>query len=138
MNGTRVLIVDDVEQVRWDLRTVLTLSGELEIVGEAANGLEAIHLTESLKPDVVLMDLEMPVLDGYEATRLIRTLCPSCRIVALTVHGYSEAYLKAYRSGVDAFIVKGAPVESILQTIVGNIPQAKPGDVSDDEQSAER
>jgi DNA-binding NarL/FixJ family response regulator len=136
MNLTRVLIVDDVEQVRWDLRTLLTLSGGLEIVGEAANGLEAIRLAESLRPDVVLMDLEMPVLNGYEATRLIRTLCPSCRIVALTVHGYSEARLKASRSGVDAFIVKGAPVESILQTIVETVPQAKPGAVPDDEQSA--
>jgi len=137
MNAKRVLIVDDVEQVRWDLRTALTLSGELEIVGEAANGLEAIHLAESLRPEVILMDLEMPVLDGYEATRLIRTLFPSCRVVALTVHGYGEARLKACRSGVDAFIVKGAPIESIVQTIVENIPQTKPGnDVPDDEQSA--
>jgi DNA-binding NarL/FixJ family response regulator len=118
MTPTRVLIVDDVEKVRWDLRTVLTLSGDLEIVGEAANGLEAMRLTESLQPDVVLMDLEMPVMDGYEAIRLIRTLCPSCRIVALTVHGYSEARLKAYRSGVDAFLIKGEPVENIIQTIL--------------------
>jgi DNA-binding NarL/FixJ family response regulator len=135
MSTTRVLIVDDVEQVRWDLRTVLTLSGDLEIVGEAANGLEAIRLAESLRPDVILMDLEMPLLNGYEAARLIRTLCPSCRIVALTVHGYDEAQLKAYRSGVDAFIIKGEPVESILQTIVENASRAKSGDIPDDEQS---
>lgn len=118
MNSTRVLIVDDVEQVRWDLRTVLTLTEDLEIVGEAANGLEAMHLAESLRPDVVLMDLEMPVLDGYEATRLIRTLCPACRIVALTVHGYEEAHRKAHQSGADAFIIKGEPVETIVQTIL--------------------
>lgn len=114
---TRVLLVDDVEPVRWDLCTVLTLSGDLEIVGEAANGLEAIRLTESLQPDVVLMDLEMPVMDGYEATRLIKALCPSCRIVALTIHDYNEAYLKARRSGVDDFIIKGTPVEKLVQVI---------------------
>jgi DNA-binding NarL/FixJ family response regulator len=115
---TRVLLVDDVEQVRWDLRTILSLSGELEIVGEAANGLEAIRLAETLKPEVILMDLEMPMMDGYEATRLIRAVCPSCRIVALTVHGYDEARVKAHQSGVDAFIVKGVSVESIVQAIL--------------------
>lgn len=115
---TRVMLVDDVEQVRWDLRTVLSLSGELEIVGEAANGLDAIRLAETLKPEVILMDLEMPILDGYEATRLIRAVCPSCRIVALTVHGYDEARVKAHQSGVDAFIIKGASVESIIQAIL--------------------
>jgi DNA-binding NarL/FixJ family response regulator len=117
MTPIRVLLVDDVAQVRCDLRTVLTLSGELEIVGEAANGLEAIRLTESLKPDVVLMDLEMPVMDGYEATRQIKTRCPSSRVVALTVHDYESARAKAQESGVEAFIVKGAPVQSIVQTI---------------------
>jgi DNA-binding NarL/FixJ family response regulator len=117
MTPIRVLLVDDVAQVRCDLRTVLTLSGDLEIVGEAANGLEAIRLTESLKPDVVLMDLEMPVMDGYEATRQIKTRCPSSRVVALTVHDYESARAKAQESGVEAFIVKGAPVQSIVQTI---------------------
>ena len=115
---TTILLVDDSEPVRWDLCTVLTLSGDLEIVGEAANGLEAMRLTESLQPDVVLMDMEMPVMNGYEATRLIKALCPSCRIIALTVHGYSEARQKAIQAGVDAFIVKGAPVESIVQSIL--------------------
>ncbi len=114
----RVLIVDDAAEVRRDLCTVLTLSGELEIIGEAANGVEAVQLTETLQPDVVLMDLEMPVLDGYEATQQIRTSFPSCRVVALTVHGYDEARSKAYQSGVDEFIVKGAPVQTIVQAIL--------------------
>jgi DNA-binding NarL/FixJ family response regulator len=115
---TKILLVDDVESVRWDLRTILTLSGDLEIVGEATNGLEAIRLTEILQPDVVLMDLAMPLMDGYEAARLIKALCPSCKIVALTVHSYDEARKKALQSGVDAFLVKGAPVESIVQSIL--------------------
>ena len=115
---TKILLVDDVESVRWDLRTILTLSGDIEIVGEATNGMEAIRLTESLQPDVVLMDLEMPLMDGYESTRLIKVLCPSCRIVALTIHSYDEARKKACKSGVDAFLVKGAPIESIVQSIL--------------------
>lgn len=115
---TRILLVDDVEQVRWDLCTVLSLSGEFEIVGEATNGLEAFHLAETLLPDVVLMDLEMPLMDGYEATRLIRTICPTCKIVALTVHGYDEARKKAQQSGVDAFLVKGTSIQEMVQTIL--------------------
>jgi len=117
MTAIRVLLVDDVEQVRRDLRTVLTLSSEIEIIGEAADGLEATSLAESLNPDVVLMDLEMPVLDGYEATRQIKSRFPSCKVITLTVHDYESARLKAKQSGVDAFLVKGAPVETIVQTI---------------------
>jgi pilus assembly protein CpaE len=118
MPATRILIVDDMEQVRNDLRTALTLTGEIEVIGEAPNGFDAILLNETLQPDVVLMDLEMPILDGYEATRKIKSESPSCRVVALTVHGYEEARQKAYQSGVDAFLIKGEPVETILQTIL--------------------
>lgn len=117
MTVTRVLIVDDVKQVRRDLSTVLNLTGAIEIVGEAAHGLEAVRLAESLKPDVVLMDLEMPVMDGYEAARQIKTQSPTCRVITLTVHDYASARMKAHESGVDAFLVKGASVESIVQAI---------------------
>jgi DNA-binding NarL/FixJ family response regulator len=117
MTAIRVLIVDDVASVRHDLRTALTLSGGLEIAGEAANGLEALHLAEILLPDVVLMDLEMPVMDGFEATRQIKTHFPSCRVIALTVHDYESARAGARTAGVDAFLVKGVPVDMIVQTI---------------------
>jgi DNA-binding NarL/FixJ family response regulator len=113
----RVLIVDDNRQVRQELRTLLPLAGDLEIVGEAADGQEAIHLAHDLQPDVVLMDLEMPVLDGYEATRQIKAGLPACRVVALTVHGTEVARQKAGQSGVDVFLVKGSSVESLVQAI---------------------
>ena len=117
MADIRVLIVDDVERVRQDLRTFLTLTGNIEIVGEASNGLEAIHLVETLCPQVVLMDLEMPVMDGYEATRQIKILQPSCRVITLTIHGDSTEEQRAFQAGADNFIVKGAPMEMLLQAI---------------------
>ena len=63
------------------------------------------------------MDLEVPVMDGFEATRQIKSRLPECRVVALTVHDYESARSEAYRSGVDTFLVKGAPVEQIIQSI---------------------
>jgi len=138
MTAIRLLLVDDVEQVRRDLRTVLTLSSEIEIIGEAANGLEAVGLTESLQPDVILMDLEMPIMDGYESTRRVKSHCPSCRVIALTVHDYESAREKAHESGVDAFLVKGASVESIVQTIVKNVPQVISSEVTSREKPAGR
>lgn len=115
----RVLIVDDVREVRRDLRTALTLAGNIEIVGEAANGLEAVRLAESLEPAVVLMDLEMPVMDGYAAIRPIKAQCPACRVIALTVHGYESARRKAIESGVNDFVVKGVSLESLVKVISG-------------------
>jgi DNA-binding NarL/FixJ family response regulator len=117
MARLQVLIVDDSPQVRQELRTLLTLAGEIEIVGEATDGLEAVRLAGALQPDVVLMDLEMPVMDGYEAARQIKSRWPACRVVALTVHGYEAARQKASQSGVDVFLVKGASVETLVQAI---------------------
>ena len=113
----QVLIVDDVAQVRQDLCTLMRLAGGIEVVGEAANGLEALGQVEALHPEVVLMDLEMPVLDGYEATRQIKCRYPACRVVALTVHGYEQARQKALQAGADDFIIKGAPLEILVRAI---------------------
>ena len=117
MNTIRVLIVDDVERVRQDLRTFLTLSGDIEVVGEAINGLEAIRLMEALCPQVILMDLEMPIMNGYEAARQIKALQPSCRVIALTIHGGEAERRQALQAGADNFIVKGAPLEVLLKSI---------------------
>ena len=87
----RLLIVDDKPQVRHELRLLLSLSPELEIAGEASDGLEAIRKTRDLHPDVVLLDLEMPVLDGYEAARQIKTQWPTCRVAAFSIYSYCEA-----------------------------------------------
>lgn len=118
MTATRILIVDDATQVRAELCTLLKLEGDIDIAGEAANGLEATSQAQALHPDVILMDLEMPVLDGYEATRRIKALSPDCRVVALTIHGYAAAREKALQAGVDVFIEKGAPLDTLVQAIL--------------------
>jgi DNA-binding NarL/FixJ family response regulator len=117
MTDIRILIVDDVERVRQDLRTFLTLSGKIEIVGEASNGLEAVRLVQALCPQMVLMDLEMPVMDGFEATRQIKALHPSCRVIALTIHAGEVERQQALQAGMSEVIAKGAPLELLLQAI---------------------
>lgn len=114
----KVLIVDDIEEVRQDLRTLLTLTGDIEVVGEAANGLEAIRQVEILAPDVVLLDLEMPVMDGYQAASQIKSRFPSCWVIALTIHGYEVARQRALEVGADFFIVKGSPIGILIQAIL--------------------
>jgi len=118
MAARQVLIVDDVAQVRAELRTLLPLAGDIQVVGEAEDGREALRQAEALRPDVVLLDLEMPVMNGYEAARQIKDRWPACRVIALTIHGYPEALERATRCGVDAFLVKGAPLASLVEEIL--------------------
>jgi DNA-binding NarL/FixJ family response regulator len=113
----RILLVDDSAQVRQELRTLLPLAGNIEIVGEAADGREAIRLAQALQPEVVLMDLEMPILDGYQATLQIKAICPACRVVALTVYGDPASRNQATEAGVDVFLVKGVSVETLVQAV---------------------
>lgn len=114
----RVLIVDDMANVRQDLCTLLGLAGDIEIVGEAADGLEAISQVEKLEPDIVLLDLEMPVLDGYAAASQIKARFPSSRIIALSVHSCNEAIQQAIQAGVDSYHVKGTPFDELIQAIL--------------------
>jgi DNA-binding NarL/FixJ family response regulator len=117
MTDIRVLIVDDVERVRQDLRTFLTLTGDIQVIGEASNGSEAVHLVETLCPEVVLMDLEMPIMDGYEAASQIKRIKPSCRVIALTIHAGEAERQQALQAGMVDVIAKGAPLEVLLQAI---------------------
>jgi DNA-binding NarL/FixJ family response regulator len=117
MADIRVLIVDDVERVRQDLCTFLSLTENIEIVGEAGNGLEAIRLAQTLHPQVVLMDLEMPIMNGYETARQIKALQPSCHIIALSIHAGEVERQQALQAGMADLIAKGAPLETLLQAI---------------------
>ena len=115
----RVLIVDDNLQVLQDLRLFLESTGELEIVGEATNGKEAVRLSQEMTPDVVVMDLEMPLMDGYQATRQIKSHVPAPRVVILSVYAGPEEQKKARLAGADEFVAKGASYEMLLIAILG-------------------
>jgi DNA-binding NarL/FixJ family response regulator len=116
----RVLIVDDMPQVRQDLRVLLQLSNEIEVVGEAADGQEAIRQAELLNPDVVIMDLEMPIMDGFQATSQIKERKLAKRIVVLSVHSDLEVINKAVLAGADDFIQKGSPYNTLIESIHPN------------------
>jgi DNA-binding NarL/FixJ family response regulator len=114
----RVLIVDDMPLVRQELRSFLQVTGEIEVVGEAANGLEAIQQAEILHPDVVLMDLEMPIMDGYEATRLIKESHLAEMVIILSIHSNNEAIQLARKFGADEYLQKGADFETLMRAIL--------------------
>ena len=118
----RVLIVDDIYLVRHELGTVLQLASKtslpkIEVVGEAQNGFEAIERAASLHPDVVLMDLEMPGMNGYLATETIKSTQPSVKVIIFTIHGKNEERQNASQAGADAFLEKGIPIGELLHTI---------------------
>jgi DNA-binding NarL/FixJ family response regulator len=116
MMQTRVLIADDRRRSRSGLRALLDLRPEIVVVGEAANGREAVRLVEEYHPDVVLMDAKMPVLDGVEATRLIKERWHKVRVVVLTIHAsYRDDALAA---GADAFLIKGCAAADLLRAIL--------------------
>ncbi len=117
MNTTRILIVDDVAEVRRELRTLLPLLDAIDIVGEAENGQSAIELAATLQPDVILMDVEMPVMDGLTATAIIKQQCPQCRVVILSIHNDEATRARARLAGADDFVDKGAPLAALLQAI---------------------
>ncbi len=117
MKTTRVLIVDDVPQVRRELRTLLPLLDAIDVVGEAADGQRAVELAAALQPDVILMDVEMPLMDRLAATRLIKPQCPQCRVIILSIHDDEAVRARARSAGADDFVDKGAPLAALLQAI---------------------
>jgi DNA-binding NarL/FixJ family response regulator len=117
MKTTRILIVDDVPQVRRELRTLLPLLDDIEIIGEAENGQCAIELAVTLQPDVILMDVELPIVDGIAATRSIKQANPATRIIILSIHNDAMVRTQARSAGADDFVDKGAPLTTLLQAI---------------------
>jgi DNA-binding NarL/FixJ family response regulator len=117
MNTTRILIVDDMPQVRRELRTLLPLLDDIDIVGEAEGGQSAIELAAALQPDVILMDVEMPIVDGITATRSIKQASPATRIIMLSIYTDAAVRAQARSAGADDFVDKGAPLNTLLQAI---------------------
>jgi DNA-binding NarL/FixJ family response regulator len=115
--GIRILIVDDHGVVRQGLRMYLSLDPELEVVGEAANGAEALRLAHELEPDVVLMDLLMPVMDGIAATEAIRRELPDVEVIALTSVLEDSAIYRAMRAGAIGYLLKDTQADELCRSI---------------------
>jgi DNA-binding NarL/FixJ family response regulator len=118
-SGVRILIVDDNDDVRRDLQSVLQMVAGIQTVGTAGNGREAVEQVKKLKPDVVIMDLEMPVMDGLESTREIKSLGLGTRVIILSVHKSEPLCRAAAGSGADGYVEKGAPLQKIKEVIFG-------------------
>lgn len=115
----KVLVVDDHTMVRRALKILLEQFPEIRVVGEASNGLQAIEYVSRLKPDVVLMDLVMPVMDGIEAIQRIIAIHPEQRIVVLTASTDPEYFIQAIKSGVQGYFVKDLDSEKLAHAIQG-------------------
>ena len=113
---TRILLVEDHTLVRQSIRAFLE-SANLEVIGEATTGTEAVRLSSALQPDVVIMDIHLPEMNGIEATRQIRKQCKNVRVIALTAYD-EPAYIRAlYDAGAEGFVLKTAEFVELLQTV---------------------
>lgn len=123
---TRVLIADDHDLLRQGMRIVLSREPDLEIVGEAANGREALELCRKLDPDLILMDVSMPEMDGLEATRAIKKMRPGISVLVITAHLSPDYLLQAVKAGAAGYVLKMARkeeiVDAIRQVIRGEFP----------------
>ncbi|HXD34901.1 MAG TPA: response regulator transcription factor [Pyrinomonadaceae bacterium] len=117
MSTIKILLVDDQPLFREGLRTLLSVQTDFKVVGEAGNGAEAIRLAHSLQPAVVLMDLQMPVLDGVAATRRLHAELPGCRVIVLTTFDDDEMVFDGLRAGAVGYLLKDASSEKLGEAI---------------------
>jgi DNA-binding NarL/FixJ family response regulator len=109
----RVVIADDQPMMRAGFKAVLEATGDIEVVGEASNGAEAVEVATEQAPDVVLMDIRMPVMDGIEATRLL----PRQKVLILTTFGVDDYIIAALRAGASGFLLKDAPTAKVVEAV---------------------
>ena len=117
----KVIICDDQDIVRDGLELLLKLEKDVEIIGIASDGAEAVELVAQKKPDLVMMDLKMPVMNGVEATRQIKTKYPTVKVLVLTTYGTDDWVFDAIRAGASGYLLKDAPREQVLSAIRGTV-----------------
>lgn len=113
----KVLLVDDQSLFREGLSTLLSLKDDIDIVGEAGNGLEALEVAEKLQPDVILMDLRMPLLDGVAATRKLKQLNHPARVIVLTTFDDDETIFDGLRAGAVGYLLKDVSSDKLIEAI---------------------
>jgi DNA-binding NarL/FixJ family response regulator len=118
---TRLIIADDHALVREGMRTMLTSEPNLEVIGEAENGQEALEMCRKLCPDLVLMDVRMPEMDGLAATKEIKGECPGTSVLIITTHESPEYLMDAIRAGAAGYVLKDATKQQLLNAVQGVI-----------------
>ncbi len=117
MDKIRILLVDDHAILRAGLRAILSAEADMEVVDEANDGREAVAKTERLLPDVTLMDISMPVMDGLEATRRIHQSCPEVKVLVLTIHDNEEYLFQVLEAGGSGYLVKKSADTELISAI---------------------
>ncbi|KPK25268.1 MAG: histidine kinase [Nitrospira bacterium SG8_3] len=126
----RIVIAEDHRILREGLRSLLSSNPDLEVVGEAENGREAIGRAEELKPSLILMDLSMPKMDGLDAIAEIKNRCPDTKVLVLTVHKAEEYVYASLKAGADGYLLKDATQSELMlavENVLGNKPYISPG-----------
>lgn len=113
----RVLLADDHAVVRDGLRALLQAQQDIEVVGDAANGRDALSRTKQLRPDVVIMDIAMPELNGIEATQLMHDACPSARVLILSMHSTTEHIFRALQAGARGYLLKESAGNEVVDAV---------------------
>ncbi|MCB9451180.1 MAG: response regulator transcription factor [Anaerolineaceae bacterium] len=117
MTDIRVLIVDDQRLVREGIASLLEIQDGITVIGTAVDGQQAVVQAEDLRPDVILMDVRMPVMDGVQATERIQTQVPECKVLMLTTFDDEEYIIKSLRAGACGYLLKDTPAENLAQAI---------------------
>ncbi len=115
--GLRILLVDDHKIMRDGLRSLIEKQRDLEVVGEAENGRAALRLVTELKPDIIIMDITMPDLNGIEATRQIRLRCPEVKVIALSMHSDRRLVTEMLKAGASAYLLKDCAFAELARAV---------------------